>query len=131
MKGQTLKIRTQPRIQLQKAFAYIYELPRFFYLIVKMPGNNSSVRSEYLLITPSLTLLCLRCHALIFCALTTVLRTEYPAVLYPAGLLFFFTLTLLCAYFTFTDPAVRLPPLFDYHLLCRDIIFLRTYPAVP
>src|SRR6266480_546311 len=65
-------------------------------LILKMPGNKPFVRSEYVLITPSLTLLYLPCCASIF------LRT------YPAGLLprFFFALTpypaltLLCPYFS-------------------------------
>ncbi len=40
-------------LQILNAFAYIYELPRCFYLIPKVPGNNSSVRSEYRQIIPT------------------------------------------------------------------------------
>jgi hypothetical protein len=38
-------------LQISKTFAYKYKLPGFFYLIFKMLGNTSSVRSEYPLIS--------------------------------------------------------------------------------
>ena len=99
MKEQNSKSATTSHsaFQILKAFAYIYELPGFFYLVLKMPDNNSSVRSEYVLITPHLPC----------CA--------YPAV----SLLILFSLTLLCPF-----PAFRLPltllcsSLFYFHLPC-------------
>src|SRR5204863_4938171 len=101
-----------------------YELPGFFYLILKMPGNNSSVRSEYLLITTPLTLLCLPCCVVTYFIFTypavpfsRFLLTTYPAV----PLLILFSLTLLCPF-----------PAFRYRLPCRaPTYFIFTYPAVP
>src|SRR5437762_12228622 len=62
-------------------------------LILKMPGNNPFVRSEYLLITP--------------------------------------TLTLLCPYFIFTYPAVRLFFFFSHLPCCAFILFrLYSFPRV-
>ncbi len=93
-------------------------------LILKMPGNNPFVRSEYLLITPSLTLLCsyfsshLPCCALIF------FRT------YPAVPLSCFASTLLCAIFFRHLPCCAVI-FFGAHLLCCAIILLFAYPAVP
>ncbi len=88
-------------LQILKAFAYMYELTGFFYLILKMPGNNSSVRSEYHQIIPWPRKL----------PAALILRT------YPAMPLLCCVLTLLCPYFS-----TRLP--------CRTLIFLRPYPAV-
>ena len=72
-------------------------------------------------------LLCLPCCALIFLrapAVLTLLRL-------PVVPLFFFALTLLCPYFTFTYPAVPLffyaLTLFYFRLPCYALIFLRTH----
>jgi len=82
----------------------------------------------------------LPCCALIFffshscCAylLCPYFSAHLPCCAYPAGLLFFFALTLLCPYFSSHLPCCAFCALiFSSRLPCCALNFLRTYPAPP
>jgi len=91
---------------------------------VKLLGTASYLRPPRYVIDIGLlrTLLCRYFSSHLPCCAIIFLRT------YPAGCLFFFSLTLLCPHFIFTYPAEVLI-FFALTLLCPNFSF--TYPAVP